>query len=446
MSGALGRGTVCRQIFDDFSPGFMSFLESHPVVTGVQLYDRPGVTPVQLEAWEAENHPYVLPEDFKAFLSVSDSVTVRWSVRLRGEVVPFGSVHVNRLDQVKSLGAAKIDAEAAAAATEAGAGMCCGSAVVGCGRSVIDVAGVADSASRSSASQVATAFDLDADCADGRVALLFAPPRSQHGGGAVADSESVGSGALGTIGAGRRPPEVWFQDLSCRWHFMARSFADYFRLLAVHFGVPRWHYAFTDVGVDAVARHWLALFCPERLAVAAKRSTGAQAQPVAGTASGTVGRSARGGSGRSSKNGDPASSPANTARRRKNVGETSSLNAGAGGSGSGTAAAAASRPRSGRATPAPAGSAPPVGTSNGSSACVGGRRTVPARFNQVSTHLSPPQRRTGGGTASHGSASSRQASVRSQERPSSTTRLGGGGGGGTAAGGLGRSSQRHFAR
>jgi hypothetical protein len=46
------------------------------------------------------------------------------------------------------------------------------------------------------------------------------------------------------------PNQVWFQDLSCNWHFVAPTFTHYFRLMIMHLGVPGWHYAFTDVGMD----------------------------------------------------------------------------------------------------------------------------------------------------------------------------------------------------
>jgi hypothetical protein len=31
---------------------------------------------------------------------------------------------------------------------------------------------------------------------------------------------------------GDAQPQVWFQDLACHWHFLAASFADYFRSAA----------------------------------------------------------------------------------------------------------------------------------------------------------------------------------------------------------------------
>jgi hypothetical protein len=51
------------------------------------------------------------------------------------------------------------------------------------------------------------AFDLDSSCTCGRVALFYAVAETQ--------------------------PQVWFQDLACQWHFLAASFADYFRCVSL---------------------------------------------------------------------------------------------------------------------------------------------------------------------------------------------------------------------
>ena len=71
--------------------------------------------------------------------------------------------------------------------------------------------------------------DLDTKCEGGRVCL---------------------------VPCGRAEMQVWFQDLACRWSFIANSFTDYFRLMVLHLGLPRWQYAYTEVGLDPIARQW----------------------------------------------------------------------------------------------------------------------------------------------------------------------------------------------
>jgi len=56
------------------------------------------------------------------------------------------------------------------------------------------------------------ALDIDSLCADGRTVLMYY--KNYH------------------------TPEVWFQDLSCEWSFIASTFTDYFRLLVLHLGLP----------------------------------------------------------------------------------------------------------------------------------------------------------------------------------------------------------------
>lgn len=246
---------TCRKIFDDISLRVISLLEQHPAACGVEFSDQPGVTQAQLVEWEVENYPYVLPEDFKAFLAISNGVDVRWSLRFRGDVIPFGRIHVNKLDQLRPLPAGKLERYAANDKPRYVAQLPPGA--------------------------VPQAFDLDAECSDGRVALLYWTA-AREGCGTLREVDGAStSTAAGLVGRDRQSrsrsrrglpqacrPQVWFQDPSCRWHFIADSFTDYFRLVAMHMGVPQWQYAFTDLGLDPVARHWLALFCPERLAVA----------------------------------------------------------------------------------------------------------------------------------------------------------------------------------
>lgn len=62
-------------------------------------------------------------------------------------------------------------------------------------------------------------------------------------------------------------PQVWFQDLSCSWYFISNTFTDYFRLMIMHLGIPHWHYAFTQVGLDQQTEQWFRYLSPERLAL-----------------------------------------------------------------------------------------------------------------------------------------------------------------------------------
>mmetsp|Transcript_67510 Transcript_67510/g.197502 ORF Transcript_67510/g.197502 Transcript_67510/m.197502 type:complete len:293 (-) Transcript_67510:55-933(-) len=235
-----------EQAFNELSGDVLKFLEAHPRVAGVKFSDRPGVAQGQLQAWDDQNQPYSLPEDYKAFLSVSNGATVRWSLRFAGEAQPFGVLHVNQLEQVKRLPAACLQKFDLSPPPKAGAE-------------------ASSRPPRPAGQQQAAAFDLDAECGDGRMALVYCS----------ALQEGDPKGAAEAPPPSR--PQVWFQDPAGRWHYVAGSFADYFRLVVTHLGVPQWQFAFTDIGPASAARHWLAFFCPERLALASERRAAAEA-------------------------------------------------------------------------------------------------------------------------------------------------------------------------
>lgn len=85
------------------------------------------------------------------------------------------------------------------------------------------------------------AFEIDSETKNGRVALLF-------------------KGA-------KQKPQIWFQDLSCKWYYIANTFTDYFRVMVMHLGIPNWQYAFTNCGLDQQTLQWFRFFIPERLAI-----------------------------------------------------------------------------------------------------------------------------------------------------------------------------------
>lgn len=89
------------------------------------------------------------------------------------------------------------------------------------------------------------AFEIDSKCKGGRLALVY-----MEGG---RDPQSK--------------PQIWFQDLSCNWFFVANTFTDYFRLMIVHLGIPLWQYVFTNTGPDQQTLQWFRFFSPERLAI-----------------------------------------------------------------------------------------------------------------------------------------------------------------------------------
>lgn len=56
-----------------------------------------GVAEASLLKWEEENYPYKLPDDYKAFLQISDGLSLNWKILKNDQVFPLGCIHLNRL-------------------------------------------------------------------------------------------------------------------------------------------------------------------------------------------------------------------------------------------------------------------------------------------------------------------------------------------------------------
>ena len=198
-----------RQIIDQITIRLIGFLESHKGVTDVELVERQGVSEDQIQQWDRENAPYSLPDDLKAFLQISDGLLLQWKVKLHNQVHPLGLMNLNRLREIRGIESEEF-------------------VLRKLGEDNVDTAFV-------------RAFDLDRLVQDGRLALVY---------------RSSGSS-----------PNVYFQDLSCQWFFIANTFTDYFRLMTIHLGLPHWHYAFTEVGLDNASQQWFRFLYPERLEI-----------------------------------------------------------------------------------------------------------------------------------------------------------------------------------
>ena len=53
--------------------------------------------------WEEENAPYQLPDDYKAFLQISDGLSLNWKIKKNDQIFPLGSMHLNKLRDIKRI-------------------------------------------------------------------------------------------------------------------------------------------------------------------------------------------------------------------------------------------------------------------------------------------------------------------------------------------------------
>ncbi len=269
--------TLPNDILSEISHSVISRLEAHKSVREVTLAERAPARIADIITWEHENQPLRLPADLRAFFMLSDGLELSWRVKCADETLPLGSMHLNAIGQLLPVTAPLLDHQ---------------------GRQRAELP-----ATRGGV----RAFDLDSKCAHGRVCILYCGEEDKA--------------------------QVWFQDLACSWNFIANSFTDYFRLMMLHLGLPRWHYAYTEVGLDPVARQWFCVLAPDRLVVALDT----HAAPKRSAALGANGSS-------------PGGCPSNTASQ-------SSLHS-APASGAATAATAAPR-ETHAAAPPPAAPTPP---------------------------------------------------------------------------------------
>ena len=92
-----------REIFDNISLSVISFLENHIGITDVEFTERQGVAETAITKWEEENGPYLLPDDYKAFLQISDGLSLNWKIKKNDQIFPLGSMHLNKLRDIKRI-------------------------------------------------------------------------------------------------------------------------------------------------------------------------------------------------------------------------------------------------------------------------------------------------------------------------------------------------------
>ena len=92
-----------REIFDNISLSVISFLENHIGITDVEFTERQGVAESAITKWEEENGPYLLPDDYKAFLQISDGLSLNWKIKKNDQIFPLGSMHLNKLRDIKRI-------------------------------------------------------------------------------------------------------------------------------------------------------------------------------------------------------------------------------------------------------------------------------------------------------------------------------------------------------
>jgi tubulin polyglutamylase complex subunit 2 len=209
--------TTTREVFDNISMNVIQFLENHICISDVEFVERQGCSESSIHKWEEDNQTK-LPDDFKAFLQISDGLQLTWKIKKNEQTMNLGAMNLNRLREIKRIHGEKFHFSTLGEFDES------------------------DSDSEEIDEDI-FAFEIDSKIKSGRLALIYMDRDSQS------------------------KPQIWFQDLSCNWFFIANTFTDYFRLMIVHLGIPLWQYAFTNTGLDQQTLQWFRFLSPERLAI-----------------------------------------------------------------------------------------------------------------------------------------------------------------------------------
>ena len=58
---------------------------------------------ISISKWEEENAPYKMPDDFKAFLQISDGLALNWKIKKNEMTFNLGAMHLNKLREIKRI-------------------------------------------------------------------------------------------------------------------------------------------------------------------------------------------------------------------------------------------------------------------------------------------------------------------------------------------------------
>jgi tubulin polyglutamylase complex subunit 2 len=222
----------------------VNFLRGHEGITGIDFVQSVGVQPNDIKLFE-NRESIQLPEDYKSFLLTSDGFKLKWSVSFRTKIYPLGLLTLNKLADVRKVPTVINDEYRRPETLTSPLETPLPSQLTS-----NDHVGIVTKLVHGRRIRMmhmlpvyVNAFEIDTS-ENTRVALLY----GIHNMGATS--------LIKKDVKGNNNPQVWYQDHSGRWFFIAHSFIDYFRLMVTHLGLPDWQSAYTDVGLDPTSMQW----------------------------------------------------------------------------------------------------------------------------------------------------------------------------------------------
>lgn len=171
--------------------------------------ERRGAELSDIVAFEEEHKPYVLPDDYKAFLLISNGLLLRWHIHHHENEFPLGCLHLNEISHVFKIERnaedsdeeyeEKLELDSADGVTSSDAG---GRAEHTSSR--VSKRGPKIHKALNRLPKGSAAFDLD-NSSTGHVALFYRE--------------------------GFTDPQIWFQDVSCKVRFSVVFYSHIIRLM-----------------------------------------------------------------------------------------------------------------------------------------------------------------------------------------------------------------------
>ena len=206
-----------KALFDKIALSCVSYLESFEYCQLSEFRCGDGALTHELLLWDKRNVPFKLPRDMKNFYMIFNGISLAWDVNVGSRSIPVGEFQLNRLDSVQ-----KVTMEG-----------------IFCTNDWKDVVIVQPDPKTCAAFLLQTISDV------GDVYLVYRQPQSssstKSGSSSSGNNENEYIGLINQSGLYENP-EVWFVDISMRWHFVCQSFTQYLRLLVSHLGMLfEWH-------------------------------------------------------------------------------------------------------------------------------------------------------------------------------------------------------------
>ena len=228
------QNTPKREQFDKISLNIISYLELFPEITKIDFSVSNNKSWNEVIAWEKKNFPYKIPFDMKEYYSIFNGLKFSWKIDLSGKLTTIGDISLLPINEIS-----RIPMEGQFHSLN---------------RPEPDI--------KNSASFV---FDILENIPSYRLVLMYRQPNNQVSAQASTRVITKDGLKISREIKGYDNPEIWLQDSSLKWYFIADSFTQYLRLAVSHLGIIGWQNAFTTSGLSPGTQLWMRIFCKERL-------------------------------------------------------------------------------------------------------------------------------------------------------------------------------------